>query len=94
MFNAKWIRIHFVLTTSFLMSTVKVLNGTQTGVLKSNMYDKLSSSRSTVVQHSHPAPHVFVNCIIQHGQDKFCFKIEVRFTTVAFVGLLLFLDVD
>ena len=57
------------------------------------MHNKLSSSRSTVVRYSHPAPHVFVNCNIQHGQDEFCFKIEVRFTTVAFAGLLLFLVV-
>ena len=75
------------------MSSVKVLNGRQTGVLKSNMHNKLSSSRSTVDRYSRPAPDVFVNCITQHGQDEFCFKIEVRFTTVAFAGLLLFLVV-
>ena len=93
MFNAKWICLLVVLTTSILMSSVKVLNGMQTGVLKSNMHNKLSSSHSTVDRHSHPAPLVFVNYIIQLGQDEFCCKIEVRFTTVAFTGLLLFLVV-
>ena len=73
------------------MSSVRVLNGMQTGVLKSNMHNKLSNSRSTAVRHSRRAPHVFLNCNIQHGQDEFCFKIDVRFTTVAFAGLLLFL---
>ena len=92
MFNAKRIRIRFVLTTSILMSSVKVLNGMQTGVLKSNMHNN-SSSRSTAVRHSRPAQQVFVNCNIniQHDEDEICFKIEVRFTIVAFAGLLLFL---
>ena len=95
MFNAKRIRIRFVLTTSILLSSVKVLNGMQTGVLKSNMHNKLSSSLSTVLgpRHSRPAPHVFVNCNIQHVQHEFCFKIEVRPRFITFAGLLLFLDV-
>ena len=58
MFNTKWIRILFVLTTSFLMSLVKVLNGMQTGVLKSNVHNTLSTSCSTVVRHSCLAPFI------------------------------------
>ena len=63
----------------------------QTGVLNSNLHSNLLSSRLTVVRHGRPAPRVFVNCNIQHGQHEFYFKIEVRFTTVPFADLLLFL---
>ena len=82
-----------MLITSILMSSVKVLNGMQTGVLKSNMHNELSGSLSTVVQGTAVRHHVFVNCDIQHGQHEFCFKIEVRPRFTTFAGLLLFLGV-
>ena len=94
MFNAKRIRIRFVPTTSILMSSVKVLNGMQTGVLKRNMHNKLSSSLSANVRGTAVRHHMcFVNCNIQHGQHEFCLKIEARPRFTTFAGLSSYINV-